>query len=185
MNGHTHRAFAAVAVLSLGHATHYPTAAVITATAAALVTAGGVLSPDVDQFKAWRAADALLPDEEIGGPLGHRQLTHWWGIPAAATFLAWPAVSVAPLWVQVLAVGALLGWCSHLAGDFLFGAGGYGRGKGIPLAPWGWHVGLGVPNDSWVARTFGVLLVPAALWLAVSLVFHLPIDPTALGRYLP
>lgn len=177
MNGHTHRAFAAVTVLSLGHATTYPAAAVLTATTAALVTAGGALSPDADQYRLWKAADAVLPDEAIGGPLGHRQLTHWWGLPAVAAFLAWAPVSVAPLWVQVLTVGALLGWCSHLAGDFLVGAGGYGRGRGIPLAPWGWHVGVGIPNESWLARVVGVLLVPAALWLAASLVLNVPVNP--------
>jgi hypothetical protein len=53
---------------------HQPWWVAVGSACLASVTAGGVLSPDVDQFKLWRALDRWLPDEWLGegGPLQHR-----------------------------------------------------------------------------------------------------------------
>jgi hypothetical protein len=105
----------------------------------ASITAGGVLSPDVDQFKLWRALDRWLPDEWLGegGPLQHRGISHFWGLPAAAA--AYLYVVGGPWWAWML----LAGWVSHLVLDWAVGKRAWGRGPGIPLLPWWAHHGLG------------------------------------------
>jgi hypothetical protein len=129
--------FATGAALAM-HA-HQPAWVAVGSAGLAAVTAGGVLSPDVDQFKVWRALDRWLPDEWLGegGPLQHRGLSHWWGIPAAVA--VWLYVSGGPWWAWML----LAGWVSHLAADWAFGKRAWGRGPGIPFLPWWGHRGLG------------------------------------------
>jgi membrane-bound metal-dependent hydrolase YbcI (DUF457 family) len=93
--------------------------------------------PDVDQRRWWRPLTRWKA-------FHHRRLTHWWGLPALATLLFF--VVTGPLaWL----LGAfLIGWCSHLLGDWIFGKRGPAitgwRGAGIPLAPWWGYHGLGL-----------------------------------------
>lgn len=174
MNTGSHRFAGVATVLALAHAYPSPGLAVGIACASAALTAGGATSPDLDNQRAAKAIDTLVPDEILGygGPLGHRQLAHWWGLPAIAAVLAWIPVAASPWWVQALAVGALIGWSSHLVCDFAVGAPGYGHGIGVPLLPWSAHVGLGLRNEGWTAHLIGVLLPVACGWLAWTLAWH-------------
>jgi hypothetical protein len=124
---------------ALATAAHQSAWVAVTSAGLASVTAGGVLSPDVDQFKVWRALDRWLPDEWLGegGPLQHRGISHFWGLPAAAA--AYLYVVGGPWWAWML----LAGWVSHLAADWAFGKRAWGRGPGIPFLPWWAHHGLG------------------------------------------
>jgi hypothetical protein len=116
--------------------------------------------PDVDQLSPWRAIDKPLPDEKLGhgGPMKHRGISHWWFWPALAAYVAHGSDMGDAGWV----IWALiLGWGSHLLGDFIFGQ---GRDAGIPIMPWWMHVGLGFKSGGFVER---VLVPPgaiAALW---------------------
>lgn len=175
----THRLFGAYAGAGLAYATHQPLPAVVAAAGIAALFAGGRLSPDVDQFKGWRRLDKWLPDELLGhgGPLGHRRLSHWWGIPAAAGAALFAAHAVAPgpgwlVWVWLAAVAALAGWVSHLAADWVFGKACWqdGRGPGIPLAPWWAHHGLGLDSGgaTEMVMRWALSVAPVALiWRAL------------------
>ena len=46
---------------------------------------------NADQIAEWKTVDRWVPDEWLGhdGPLQHRGITHWWGIPAAAAVTCW------------------------------------------------------------------------------------------------
>lgn len=167
----THRLTGAAAGLAVATATGSGLVHTAVTTAIATVTAAGFTSPDIDQQGGWRLADAVLPDEVAGhgGPLRHRGLAHWWGLPVLAGFLA--VRTVPPQW-QWLAGAALIGWGSHLVGDFFFGkASPYqGRGPGIPIAPWWWHVGLGLDTGGRLEAVVRWLGLPAMLtWQVVSL----------------
>jgi hypothetical protein len=132
---------------------HQPVWVAVGSACLASVTAGGITSPDVDQFRVWRALDRWLPDEWLGegGPLQHRGLSHFWGLPAAAAVYLY--VSGGPWWVWML----LAGWVSHLVADWAFGKRAWGRGPGIPLGPWFWHHGLGLDAGGLLER---FVLVP-------------------------
>ena len=112
----------------------HPVEACVLAGTAALVAPW----PDVDQRRWWR--------ESFGQwrPLQHRRLTHWWGLPTLALLLFF-VVSGPVAW---LLGAALVGWYSHLVGDWMFGKRGPAitgwRGPGIPLAPWWGYHGLGL-----------------------------------------
>lgn len=112
---------------------------------AAIVTAGGVASPDIDNRPWWRATIG-----RTWGGFAHRRITHWWGIPAGAA-AALRVADVAPVPAAV-AWGAVAGWASHIAGDFVFGRASIGRGPGVPLLPTQWHVGLGLKADGVTER---------------------------------
>lgn len=129
-----HRLLGATCGLALAAvATLPPVEACAVAAVAALVAPW----PDVDQRRWWR--DSLGQWKAFR----HRRLTHWWGLPAMAMLLF--AVLHGPLaW---LLGAALTGWCSHLAGDWVYGKRGPAvtgwRGAGIPLAPWWGYHGIG------------------------------------------
>jgi hypothetical protein len=135
------------------------------------LTAGGPLSPDVDHTTAWRLWDRLLPDEILGdgGPLQHRGVSHWWGIPAAAGAALWwfdPSWAW-PVWAVVL------GWLTHLVGDLAFGRACPGvRGPGVPLLPWTHHIGLGLDVDGWfehvVVACWPLIVVWQVAWLVTG-----------------
>jgi membrane-bound metal-dependent hydrolase YbcI (DUF457 family) len=166
----THRLTGAAAGLAVTSAAGASLTHTVVTTAIAAVTAGGATSPDLDLRRGWRTADALLPDELAGhgGPFRHRGLAHWWGLPLIAGFLA---VRTVPLQGQWLVGAALIGWCSHLVGDFFFGkANRYaGRGPGIPLAPWWWHVGLGLDTGGRLEAIVRWAVLPTTLtWQVVT-----------------
>jgi membrane-bound metal-dependent hydrolase YbcI (DUF457 family) len=139
---------------------------------ASTATAGGPLSPDVDQRGLWHVADRLLPDEWLGhgGPMRHRGLSHWWGIPAAAAVWLWLARETIPGPLWWLAAGVVLGWVTHLAGDLMVGAGSPWRDSGIPVGPWFWHVGFGFRCGGFVEDAGRWIVLPALIvWQAAAL----------------
>jgi hypothetical protein len=128
--------------------------------AGAAVAAAFSTGPDVDNTRAWKRLDGVLPDELLGagGPLGHRRLMHWWGLPAAVAVALYLAGGPWYAWA------AVEGWASHLAGDFVFGMPGYGTPIGVPLGPWWWHVGVGLRSGGRVERTVVPLAAAAVCW---------------------
>jgi len=157
MNGTTHRLLGACSGVTLGVAAGWPWPQIVGAAWLATLTAGGHTSPDVDQARFWNLLDRVLPDELLGnnGPLQHRGIAHFWGVPASLGVLAWSSVPARYVW---LAYALLAGWTSHLVGDYLFGRAGQGRGPGIPFAPWWNHRGIGLAVGGITERVVAVLL---------------------------
>jgi len=123
MDGSTHRLLAASSSLAISTATGAPAWQAGGAALISTATAAGWTSPDADQsWLGWL-------------PGGHRGLSHWWGLPAVA---ALATSNLAPAPVAWVAWALILGWTSHLVGDFVFGI----RPPGIPTMPWWAHVGL-------------------------------------------
>ena len=76
MDGSTHRLFAASVSLAVSTSYAQPAWQAVAAAVIATASAAGWTSPDADQsWLAWV-------------PGGHRGLTHWWGLPAAAAIAA-------------------------------------------------------------------------------------------------
>jgi hypothetical protein len=167
----THRLAGAWSGALYGWHVGLPWWACVGTAAAATVTSAGILSPDADQYRGWRRVDKYTPDELLGhgGPLQHRGLTHFWGLPLAAAYgmhsATLPAVLTLIFWALIV------GWVSHLVLDFAVGAKGWGRNAGIPLAPWWWHVGLGFKAGGVVEMLLGTgmcLTAAAVAWQAVT-----------------
>lgn len=133
MDGSTHRLFASSASLAVSTAAGTPAWQAALGAVIATSSAAGWTSPDADQsWLRW-------------APGGHRGLTHWWGLPALAAVATLVFVPPEAAW----AVWALLiGWTSHLVGDFVFGV----RPPGIPMAPWWAYAGLGFDSGGPVER---------------------------------
>jgi hypothetical protein len=157
VRGTTHRALGICAGVALGTAAGWAWPQVVACGWLATLTAAGGVSPDVDQHRAWGLLDRFVPDEWLGnhGPLQHRGIAHWWALPVAGALAVRYWLPGRFSWV---AFALLAGWMSHLAGDFLFGRPGAGRGPGIPFAPWWNHRGLGLAVGGWLERIVGVLL---------------------------
>ena len=139
MIGSTHRTLAAAAALAVAIPAGVGPTHTAVLTGLAVAASSGPASPDADQtWLAWL-------------PGGHRGLTHWPGLPAAAA--VYLHVTGGPWW----AWGLLLGWTSHLLGDAV-----YGR-TGVPVVP-GWRVGVrwdcGADSD---AETVGRVLLRVAV----------------------
>jgi hypothetical protein len=143
VDGSTHRLAAASASLALSTSTGAPAWQAGCAALIATATSSGWTSPDADQsWLSWV-------------PGGHRGLTHWWGLPALAALATVALVPAEAAW----AVWALiLGWSSHLAGDFVFGR----RPPGVPTAPWWGHAGLRLDSggglERWLRRLWPGLI---------------------------
>jgi membrane-bound metal-dependent hydrolase YbcI (DUF457 family) len=123
MDGRQHRILAGACAAAESLATGAPWWQTLTAIPVAMAFSSGWVSPDGDQsWLSW-------------APGGHRGLTHWWLLPVLAAAVAHRADLGDVGW---LVWAAIIGWSSHLLGDFIFGE----RPAGIPLAPWWWHIGL-------------------------------------------
>lgn len=164
MNRLGHRSGAVAGALAVASAT-----GMRPASAAVLVGAAYVTStlPDIDQTKPWRMLDKVVPDEWFGGPLAHRGLTHWWGIPAVAYATTLSLTGYA----LDAAHGLILGYAAHIALDAVWGR------PGVPVGPWWWHAGVGLRNDGAAAVVATAGFLVAALWLAACLLLDLPADP--------
>lgn len=90
--------------------------------ASAVVTSAGALSPDVDQTRAWRRVTGGR------GAFAHRRVTHWPIWPVALWLLASALAGTE----SALALGACVGWGSHVVADWLFG------GRWSPMRADGW-----------------------------------------------
>lgn len=174
----THHLFGAYAGAGVAWAVHQQPWQIVASTAIAATFAGGELSPDMDQYKAWRKLDKWLPDELLGrgGPLQHRGISHWWGLPVlvAIGVAIGQHLSPAPFWFLAWAV--LVGWSSHLVGDFVFGkASPYDhRGPGIPIWPWWKHVGVGLGASGPIESVTRGLLASGPF---LALAWHPIIEP--------
>ena len=159
----THHLLGLSAGLSLAAASGWGWPQAATGAFLAGITAAGPLSPDMDQYRWWRRLDRWVPDELLGagGPLQHRGLSHWWGIPAVAAVT--PVLLPGP--VQWIVWCLVVGWVSHLLGDLAFGKACpfSGRGPGIPVWPWWGHVGVGLDTGGVLEGLTAALLLPAAL----------------------
>jgi hypothetical protein len=172
MMGHEHRLLAGSAWLAGSVTLALPWWQVVVGVPLAVAAAN---VPDVDDTRWWRKVDRALPDEDLGGcgPLNHRGLMHWWGLPAAIALALSLGASTDPnrlvTVLMVCAWAAVTGWGSHVVGDFVFGQRGRGVPRGVPLAPWGVHVGLGFDATGGLAAVTARLAPLAALiWCAVT-----------------
>lgn len=159
-----HRLLGATCALAVcAMATLPPAQAVAVAVVAAVVAPW----PDVDQRRWWKPLAQWKA-------FRHRRLTHWWGLPLPLV----PLLFVLPGPLAWLLSAALIGWFSHLAGDWVFGKRGPAvtgwRGPGIPLAPWWGYHGLGLKcggkaekYGAWPVLA-GVLAVQAAFLTGVA-----------------
>lgn len=153
MMGPTHKVWAALLGAGSAHLIGSPTPVVALSAVVATATSVGWTSPDIDQTSPWRAIATRMPTP-IRRAMGHRNLTHWPGLPA----FVWAAAPTLPAEVQWATTALLLGWVSHLIGDILIGT------DGIPLAPWGgWRIRLpvrtGGPVETVVRVVSGVAVV--------------------------
>lgn len=165
--GPTHRVFGALSGAAYASVTGEPLHVMAFMALVATATSNGPFSPDGDQTKPW---------QEVGqktGPLrplfAHRSgLTHWWGVPV----LAWLALTEwVPAGNQWPWIGLIIGWVSHLLGDFIFGR--------INLFPWGGpSFGLGFKTNGFleagkfrlIGRTWAIPFGPTRVALGVALV---------------
>jgi len=145
MDGSTHRLLAASASLAVSTGLGVPAWQTAASAVIATATASGWLSPDADQsWLRW-------------APGGHRGLTHWWGLPglaALAVLVLVPADAAWPFWAL------LVGWSSHLLGDFVFGE----RPPGIPMAPWWAYAGLTLNSGGVIERGLRWAWPAALIW---------------------
>ncbi len=164
--GPTHRLAGAWAGALYGWQIGLPWWACAGTAAASTLTSAGALSPDVDQGKAWRTMNRWLPDELFGwgGPLKHRGITHWPGLPLAAAY----GLHGAPLWPWLAPFlwALVIGWASHLVLDFVWGRAFGHRGKGVPLLGWTGYVGLGLDAGGVSEWFFRLGMGLAAVWVA-------------------
>ncbi len=130
-----HCLLGASCALAFGLAARWSMPVALAGAAIAAVTAP---LPDVDQRGWWKRSLGQFR------AFAHRRLTHWWGLPTAGAVLAYDL----PTEVRWIAAAMLIGWSSHLLGDWVFGKRGPActgwRRAGIPIAPWWAYHGLGV-----------------------------------------
>lgn len=127
--------------------------AVAAATAAvATLTAGGNLSPDLDQSSWWRA----IPHTPL---MSHRVgLSHWWGLPVLAWLFLLPRL---PVELSVIGTAAVVGWASHLVADLPFGR--------LAVFPWGGpKVGLRLKTGGLVeTHVVRPVMIGLLVWLLI------------------
>jgi hypothetical protein len=174
MDGRGHRRVGLATAIGLTIVAPLPPAAAAVSVFVAWATAGGGASPDLDLDPDWKRADRVLPDEILGGggPLGHRRITHFVGWPVLA-WLLWRHHPVTdPTWAVGFFRGMWVGWTTHVAMDWLFGAGG------VPWLLWTGRWGLELDQDGILARIVSraalTASIAAGLWLAWTTA-HLPI----------
>lgn len=130
MMGPTHKVWAALAGAATAYVQTHSIPMIALSAVVATGSATGWTSPDIDQTAPWRAVARRMP-RLVQRAMGHRHVTHWFGLPVAA----WFAIPLFPAEARWAATALLVGWVSHLLGDLLFGK--------IPLLPTGrWAVGL-------------------------------------------
>lgn len=177
MNGPDHRMAAAATWVAVSIATWGPTWQTLAGIPIAVLFSAGRTSPDIDNTRGWKTLDRWIPDEWLGagGPLGHRRLMHWWGIPAAAAALTWLLMPAPLAWA---AYAGIIGWASHLAFDAIFGKAGYGTPRGIPVGPWFWHIGAGLKSDGRAQHLTLIPILTIMVWVACGHPTpHLPHHP--------
>lgn len=138
MMGPTHRLFGAACGAGVSLWAGQSETMVLMAGLVASATSHGWSSPDVDQSRPWVAVRRALPGS--GRWMNHRTgITHWWGLALAAWLCIELLLPSEALWP---ARALLVGWCSHLVGDAIFGR--------IPVWPGGPMVGVGLRTDGFL-----------------------------------
>lgn len=156
MMGPTHRVFGALCGAAVATYQGETFTMIAMTSLVATATAHGWSSPDVDQTEPWETVRAVLP-RPAAKLMNHRALTHWIGVPA----LAWLGFGQLPPEAHMPAFALLIGWCSHLLGDFIFGV--------IPLLPWGSpKVGVGFKTGGFVEKW---IALPACAFALVYLLY--------------
>jgi hypothetical protein len=139
MMGPTHRLAGSLAGVAVSSVAGQPWSIVAMSGLVASATSHGWASPDIDQTEPWVMARRALPSP-ADRLLNHRALSHWWGLPVAAAWFAGglPAEAAWPAWMLIV------GWSSHLVGDFVFGK--------IPVLPFpdSPTVGLGLDTGGFL-----------------------------------
>ena len=157
MMGPTHRLFGGLAGVTLATYTDQPWSMVAMSGIVATASAHGWLSPDVDQTKPWVAVRKKLPSfcDQL---MNHRTgLSHWWALPALAW---WQGIGHLPPDAVWFATVLLVGWVSHLIGDFIFGE--------LALFPWGGPTfGLRLDTGGWIENRLANPLIGAAIVLVL------------------
>lgn len=173
MMGPSHRLLGAFAGVSVAALAGQDWSTVAMSGLVASATAHGWASPDIDQTKLWVKIRQRL-SRDAARMMGHRILSHWWGLPVIAWI--W-TLNVAPdsRWAMQMLV---VGWASHLVGDFVFGH--------LPTLPWGGpRMGLGLDTGGFLETgTWGRRRVlpfsPARVLIGVSIAWVLFLGvPTA------
>lgn len=179
--GPTHRLWGGLCGVTVASATGQPWSMVAMTGVVATATAHGWSSPDVDLTRPWITVRKVIP-HPLDNLLNHRALSHWWGVPVAA----WWGIGHLPTDAQWPTYALLIGWVSHLLGDFLFGR--------LPLLPWGGpKVGVGLDTDGFLesgARWFPIspvrtLIVAALAWVLLTGFPTVTTVTTTLERTLP
>lgn len=172
MMGPTHRCFGALCGATAAAAAGQDWSMVAMTGLVATATSHGWSSPDMDQTRPWVTVRQVLPNP-LDNLLNHRAITHWWGVPVLAW---WGMAHLAPQ-AQWPAYALLIGWVSHLLGDFIFGK--------LPVLPWGgWCIGLGLDTGGFIesgkVRVRGrerkvlpvsparILIVAALAWVLIA-----------------
>ena len=173
MLGPSHRILGALAGALYGSTAGMGWRATAVAAVVATAVSNGPTSPDMDQTDGWQSVARMT------GPLSrvfaHRHVTHWFGWPVLAW---WQVTAHLPPIARWAAYALIVGWASHLVGDFVFGK--------LPLLPWGgpW-VGLGLDTGGVIetGRTKSGRRVfpfgPARAVMVAALVWVFWVLPTA------
>jgi LexA-binding, inner membrane-associated putative hydrolase len=169
VNGTAHRVFAVAVQIAAGSALHEPLWQVIAGIPFAVAFSAGPTSPDLDDTRTWKQLDRWIPDEWLGdgGPMQHRGLLHWWGIPALVAMLIDLLAPATPITWAAWAV--VVGWTSHIVADCVFGQCGYGTRTGVPVLPWWAHVGLGFKSNGLVQHLVVVPVSAGIVWWAFGM----------------
>ena len=195
--GPTHTAVGALWGLAYAAALGLPPGPAVGCVALGMVTSGGQgrirlrlrgrkvyvsvsgFSPDIDQSPWWGLLARLIgacTDPEHPGPMRHRGITHWWGIPVALAVASFALPAWFPLWA---AHALILGWASHIWMDWVFGKAharyvngrlvALYRGRGVPMAPWWGHRGLGFKVGGRLERFTNWFITPATVVAVAAL----------------
>jgi hypothetical protein len=169
VNGTAHRFFAVAVQVAAGTGLHEPWWQVVAGVPFAVAFSAGPTSPDLDDTRTWKKLDRWIPDEWLGegGPMQHRGLLHWWGIPALVGLLIYLVAMGTPITWAAWAV--VVGWGSHIVADGVFGQCGFGTRRGVPLGPWWAHVGLGFKSNGFVQHVVILPVSAGIVWWALGM----------------
>jgi hypothetical protein len=168
MNGTAHRFFAVAVQVASGTSLNEPWWQVVAGIPFAVAFSAGPTSPDLDDTRTWKKLDRWIPDEWLGdgGPMQHRGLLHWWGLPAVVGLLISLFAAETPITWAAWAV--VVGWASHIVADAVFGQRGYGTQRGVPLLPWWSHIGCGFKSNGYVQHLVILPVSAGIIWWALG-----------------
>jgi hypothetical protein len=156
-----HRASSGLMSLLLAQYLGWPLWQQLAATALGVTFGGGLLSPDVDQARAWRLVDTWTPDWIIGSPLRHHGIAHAISLHVTLAAAGWHFGAPWFVWWVPLV------WGMHAIGDALIGKGWHGE-PGPPWLLWWGNRGLGWFKSGGVVGVLGTVACwVGMIWLLV------------------